>query len=351
MTEDETFIRAIVDNPGDNTSRLVYADWLDDHDDPRGTYLRAECRWAKSGKREKALRSLAATLDPVWVARVSRPPVGICADKIAMGSRYDPAAPADLTAVEARLKVTFPPQFRALLLNWNGAYLAYGVPRQPAQFTYGISEVQRILQVLPGGEPLDDEDFDETEDDIWHLVSAAEAYLDPDRDWYGRSAAVLDNYIPFAEGGEGDFYLIGVRGKAVGKVAFFHDFTHNSGDQDHLGVVAPSLGALLASIIEEAPEWYRLAKNGDTKELLAWIAAGGDVNVRHPENLERPLSLAVSAENLSLVRELLARGAKVDRDIREWAGYHTSATGKKIRNTIEAAKPATPKKPAKKRKK
>ena len=48
MTEDEAFIRAIVQSPGDETARLVYADWLDDRDDPRGTYLRTEHAWAKS---------------------------------------------------------------------------------------------------------------------------------------------------------------------------------------------------------------------------------------------------------------------------------------------------------------
>jgi uncharacterized protein (TIGR02996 family) len=37
MTEDESFIRAIVDTPGDDTARLVYADWLDDRDDFIGT--------------------------------------------------------------------------------------------------------------------------------------------------------------------------------------------------------------------------------------------------------------------------------------------------------------------------
>ena len=29
MTDDEAFIRCIVDHPGDDTPRLVYADWLD----------------------------------------------------------------------------------------------------------------------------------------------------------------------------------------------------------------------------------------------------------------------------------------------------------------------------------
>jgi uncharacterized protein (TIGR02996 family) len=34
--DDEAFIRAIVDSPGDDTQRLVYADWLDERDDQWG---------------------------------------------------------------------------------------------------------------------------------------------------------------------------------------------------------------------------------------------------------------------------------------------------------------------------
>jgi uncharacterized protein (TIGR02996 family) len=341
VTEDEAFIRAIVDSPGDDTPRLVYADWLDDRDDPRGPYLRAEHEWARSGKKERALRALAATLDPVWVARVSRPPVGICADKIVMRTNRDPATPADLDAIEQRLKVALPVEFRALLLNWNGAAPSLGTPRPPPD-TYALSEIEQFLFVVPIGEKRRSS-YDEEGD----LLDATELFLNPE--WlfrYGRTTNLLQDYLPLAGAGEGDFYTIGVRGKVVGKVAYFSDWTHNAGDPSHLSVVAPSLGALLASIIEDAPEWYRLAKNGDTAGLLAWIDAGGDVNARHGDNLERPLSLAIGAGNLSLVRELLARGAKVDRDIRELAGYASGATGRKIRDAINAAKPtkSTPKK-------
>jgi uncharacterized protein (TIGR02996 family) len=47
MTEDDdAFLRTIVDHPGADLPRLVYADWLDDRDDPRGPFLRAatQCR-------------------------------------------------------------------------------------------------------------------------------------------------------------------------------------------------------------------------------------------------------------------------------------------------------------------
>ena len=80
MNEDEAFIRAVVDRPGDDAARLVYADWLEDRDDPRGGHLRAEIEWAESwregmqpGESEELLK-LAAGLDAVWVARVSCPP-------------------------------------------------------------------------------------------------------------------------------------------------------------------------------------------------------------------------------------------------------------------------------------
>jgi uncharacterized protein (TIGR02996 family) len=35
VTDDEAFIGAIVDAPGDDAPRLVYADWLDERGDPR----------------------------------------------------------------------------------------------------------------------------------------------------------------------------------------------------------------------------------------------------------------------------------------------------------------------------
>src|SRR5262245_21287675 len=42
MTNDNVFLRAILAAPGDSCLRLVYADWLDDHDDARGEFIRVE---------------------------------------------------------------------------------------------------------------------------------------------------------------------------------------------------------------------------------------------------------------------------------------------------------------------
>jgi uncharacterized protein (TIGR02996 family) len=84
--EDKAFLRAILENPQDATARLVYADWLDDHSDPRGTYLRVEmdlqaqtdpqcdravalCEWLANLKRD---------IDPFWLACFDRPPIEGC---------------------------------------------------------------------------------------------------------------------------------------------------------------------------------------------------------------------------------------------------------------------------------
>jgi uncharacterized protein (TIGR02996 family) len=42
MSDEEAFLAALKANPADDTARLVYADWLDEHNEPaKGQYLRA----------------------------------------------------------------------------------------------------------------------------------------------------------------------------------------------------------------------------------------------------------------------------------------------------------------------
>jgi uncharacterized protein (TIGR02996 family) len=48
MNHHEAFLRAVIDEPDDDTPRLVYADWLDEHDDPaRAEFIRVQCSLAK----------------------------------------------------------------------------------------------------------------------------------------------------------------------------------------------------------------------------------------------------------------------------------------------------------------
>ena len=124
MTEDEALLRAIVVNPGEDTPRGAYADWLDEHDDPRGLYLRAEFEWARTGKKEKALRKLGAGLDPVWVYRVSRPPVGVCfRQSILVSDTQGPKLSLQEIQHAGERYGGFPPEYVAFLLNYNGGEL------------------------------------------------------------------------------------------------------------------------------------------------------------------------------------------------------------------------------------
>jgi uncharacterized protein (TIGR02996 family) len=132
VTEDEAFIRAVVDSPGDDTPRLVYADWLDDHDDPRGPYLRAEHAWRKPWRVDEwpterlQLRAMAVGLDPVWVARISRPPVGVCCEHLQFAHRGPQLTIDELAEVDHWPRVRFPDDYTAFLLNYNG-----GIPHLP----------------------------------------------------------------------------------------------------------------------------------------------------------------------------------------------------------------------------
>jgi uncharacterized protein (TIGR02996 family) len=81
VTEEQAFLAAIAADPADATARLVFADWLTEHDDPRGEWLRARTQLAlglaegeerarlHERERELALPVLAgwmATDAPVW---------------------------------------------------------------------------------------------------------------------------------------------------------------------------------------------------------------------------------------------------------------------------------------------
>jgi uncharacterized protein (TIGR02996 family) len=84
--EDKAFLRAIIDNPTDTTARLVYADWLDDRSDPRGTYLRVEMdlqaqpdpKSKRAGALRERLARLKRDIDPFWLACFDRPRIEGC---------------------------------------------------------------------------------------------------------------------------------------------------------------------------------------------------------------------------------------------------------------------------------
>lgn len=73
MTDDEqAFIREIAASPDAVLPRLIYADWLDEQGDPRGEYLRLECRAVQEPDQAAVLQQLARELlaeyRMAWVA-------------------------------------------------------------------------------------------------------------------------------------------------------------------------------------------------------------------------------------------------------------------------------------------
>ncbi|MBM3981507.1 MAG: TIGR02996 domain-containing protein [Planctomycetes bacterium] len=83
--EDLAFLRALHDMPEDRNTWLVYADWLDDRDDPRAEFLRlavehvllAEDDPARADTEARMAR-LRAELDPQWVMMFDPAPVANC---------------------------------------------------------------------------------------------------------------------------------------------------------------------------------------------------------------------------------------------------------------------------------
>ncbi len=87
MSDDEkAFLQAILDNPEDEAIRLIYADWLDEHDrDTQANWLRIES-FAQGKLREgldcsnefEQMRELFAKIDPQWRGLVSRGKIENC---------------------------------------------------------------------------------------------------------------------------------------------------------------------------------------------------------------------------------------------------------------------------------
>ncbi|HEV3257586.1 MAG TPA: TIGR02996 domain-containing protein, partial [Gemmataceae bacterium] len=54
MNEREAFLKALAENEDDTTTRLVYADWLEERGDPRAEFIRVQCALARPmGKRRR----------------------------------------------------------------------------------------------------------------------------------------------------------------------------------------------------------------------------------------------------------------------------------------------------------
>lgn len=67
MSDEQGFLDALRDDPSDDTTRLVYADWLEERADPRGEFLRREQQTRTLPIR---FAYLPTGIDPEWLSAV-----------------------------------------------------------------------------------------------------------------------------------------------------------------------------------------------------------------------------------------------------------------------------------------
>ena len=79
MTHDDAFLQTLRENPGDDVTRFVYADWLEECGDPRARYIRLELQLVRLPvddllyrALESELQALRCGIDPDWLAVVGK---------------------------------------------------------------------------------------------------------------------------------------------------------------------------------------------------------------------------------------------------------------------------------------
>jgi uncharacterized protein (TIGR02996 family) len=85
MDPEQCFLQVIRDAPDDEGLRLIYADWLEERDDPRGEFLRLDCALPHLAKEDPSYtgaearwNELRAAIDPAWLAALTPPAIENC---------------------------------------------------------------------------------------------------------------------------------------------------------------------------------------------------------------------------------------------------------------------------------
>src|SRR5690348_14697300 len=76
MSLEQAFLRDVVEHPGDETPRLIYADWLSERGDPRGEFIHLQCelaRLAEDDPRRPELEDRALELEQRWGQEWAKP--------------------------------------------------------------------------------------------------------------------------------------------------------------------------------------------------------------------------------------------------------------------------------------
>jgi uncharacterized protein (TIGR02996 family) len=143
--EREALLAAVRANPEDRTARLVYADWLDEHDDPLGRYVRAEAEllacepggaeWSDALRRLRELSASAASPLGGWEYATDLDRIRAKIDRLRaadpdrhlFGARWNnhghdyqldaTLSECELIDFELRHGLTLPAEYRAFLLR------------------------------------------------------------------------------------------------------------------------------------------------------------------------------------------------------------------------------------------
>jgi hypothetical protein len=249
MTTESDHLRAILQSPAVEALRADFERWLASQHDPRADFLRKEARWAATRKGRDAARVLeaAATLDPVWVARVSRPPLGAFLTRTRLHHSGPPLCAEDLDWFERRFQCQMPADYRGFLLNYNGGWpkperfrLAHATP------SVENASVAYLCHVRAAREPESDLDLDL----VWRAKFLEQLRSDgfgfPDEMARWRSSPYQDWMIIGATPptAELEWLCLGCRGETFGQVHLVTTYLDSAVTEDHL-FVAPTFAAFL----------------------------------------------------------------------------------------------------------
>jgi cell wall assembly regulator SMI1 len=206
---------------------------------------------------------------------------------------------ADLAAVERRLGVHFPDDYRAFLLRHNGGVPRPGrfrMSRQAAEAGMEWGRVTRFYSVGAGpGEGYKGGDLES----IFRTMQ--EFGFLPDR---MVPIALVDDPV------DGGTLCISVRGTDRGRV-YYHPELEGY-DEETGYAVCKSFAAFLdrlAGKTGRAPAWVAAVRGGDLDSLRQWLDGGGDPAERYDGR--SPVELAARKGKLELVQFLVGRGAPV----------------------------------------
>jgi hypothetical protein len=207
---------------------------------------------------------------------------------LTLDNRGPPLSSEELAAVERRLGIDLPDDYRAFLLEQNG-----GAP-YPSQFLGEGGHPLRITRFLSvglaGPGPPDPNDFEATV-----AFHRDELELPP-------------HLVPIGLVDYEDFLLLSVAGEDRGTVYYWY-LIESGFDGSHFGKAFNSFPELLASLKDYNPEWVRKIETGDIEGVRGWLDAGGDVNASG-DNDWRPLDYARMYKQAEIAKLLRARGGR-----------------------------------------